>query len=1357
MRCCQIKIKIRKLPILLFCCCLCITPSNAFAEDSESEATINNYYDYTYEGDTYNNTYVQYDDTVIQAALAELKTLLNTIDSTQSSWQQLFGTFDGTQEDWNTLFKSWDAQQGEWDKLFNQWESTRTTWNTLFADWEETRENWESLFDDWDSLFGDWDETFKSCENLMSKWDGTFEQWNQMYTYWNSVFYKWDVTFDDWTLMFEQWAQHYETWNLYFSKLNSFIDELRSIVPRVGAIYSVNRSLPNCYYRPTFQQVSNYLSIPEEIMYLDGYAAVYTGYYDLTLGTDVVDSFKPEGKQSRALEILGYDILLSKEVYDFASDAYIAEEYAGTKCTLEYSLMCLYKALGKNILSYDYTTVLTPEISLINSPIGHSLGSFVQGIEAYSFNVFVTRTNMDAYFKKAMTDLQVYPDSRSYNLTGGDFIRLAKTLMERYGEPVIATTELNQLMQIYGGNIPTYLSDDEREAYVYLKARGCLNDESLCFYEPITPSQMYDILMCIADENSRSTFKELQPILILNQDLVNEGYFPKQVTISTGENAFDVSMDYSRCNYYDYFVVKDDTTEFLSKDGAYSINNLFIANKVGEPDKGALLGTEYCGIVTVDSKEYYHFRANTEAPSTSIKGISDYATSSEYFKKDTNYYQVNTANGSDTPYYWWLEYGGGVYTIGKSCYEDGVHTFTVLHREPFPDTDAWRYCVDEERRGVMQVSLLEGIKNFFSPRRVNAADLDNICTLELEGLDTSSLDNLSSVTSNIDGSYSLSAGIQQEALALLKLAEEVEANQKFTAIANIYGKDKSIMTKLPDFMEAGTILECDTSQINRNILILYSTMGVIKLNNDTNEIVVGSSIYKVPKSKVPYLFKYDASLGGDYSYWIDFRAIYGWSANEWDFSISVGTGDSYAISYKSVDKVSDTKIGSYPCYTQSDEALSSHSRADKIYALKKNALGNFKNIQMLNSTTYPLANWVILNIVGENGLEENYCVVYYSKEIIEYLKIRGLLSSDFVVADHSAKVLELLGYEILPRDESGLSSWCCRVFKLDRVVSNVDGQFSYSDEYGFVYNIPSNNDWSLEKYFTGECILPLSLVKETGSITYVRNNNISYTDEVYDSLGMHAVTYLVAPAGIPSLFGGGVMGYLTVSSINSSNFLSDAVLYYGTTQVNNFSLTKEGESLLNLYTQDGKSVSIAVQNDDKLYHVYSHYFVNDENVVQLQDTYILLDNNLEVSTLDTQEVINVVEFVDKESTTKWGDFEIVKLQDLLKSIDDGTSFLILFIFKIIPGVGIILLTLLVGFSAMSDNKIIVKFFDKVFDPVYFITFGNLKMSELKMSKSFLTLFIGYVSFTLIYNGNALRLIEVGASWFMQFIQILRNT
>lgn len=453
---------------------------------------------------------------------------------------------------------------------------------------------------------------------------------------------------------------------------------------RVAEVYSINNNLADCYYRPEMNEIPH---LDAYVLKYGQYAAAYMGFYDI----GKKDPPKPSGLQSRALEIIGYDCLLSSEEYDIRSRKYRRTLAVDGAITEETAIMNIYKALGielRDIKMYHEKANFTKENSpaaalLARDPVKYSLtidkGSgtlrYIDVMDSYNTYVFVTRTNPELYMRKLNQDFNIsMSTSKKSVVTLADFIVMCKKMMEFYGEPVMNQTEMNQLLQVYGAQIPTGLTDDLRDAWLYLKARGVLNVDDSGLFNYLTLSDMNEILMCIKDKDSRTNFKEIQVTMNIGDTLVDAGYYPDQMTFTVADKTpMEYTVDYSTAEAYDYLVPISDEYAFTGG-GVTKVPTMYVSsdpNGMGTE----LPGSYYNGIV---QNKYWHFVIPAELQRS--------------FIKDNIYIRVETTGVTDSPDCIYLEVGGGYY---KKSQKVGTSYYFIRH--PF-ETGTYQDFVDVERK-----------------------------------------------------------------------------------------------------------------------------------------------------------------------------------------------------------------------------------------------------------------------------------------------------------------------------------------------------------------------------------------------------------------------------------------------------------------------------------------------------------------------------------------------------------------------------------------------------------------------------------------------------------------------------------
>lgn len=449
---------------------------------------------------------------------------------------------------------------------------------------------------------------------------------------------------------------------------------------RVTEVYSVNNQYADCYYRPKLEDIP---LLGERVCKMGQYTAAYTGFFDIGWK----EAAKPRGEQSRALEILGYDFLFKDESFDVSTKKY-SHTLIGTSISQETAIMNIYKALG--LEQYDikmyhtrgsYTGGSSPVGSLLNRDtlvydIRKNNTKVTDTFDGYETYVFVTRSNPLLYMRKLQNDFNISMKSdKSTTVTLEDFIIMCYKMMSFYGEPVLSEQETNQLLQVYGAEVPAGMSREFEDAWMYLKARGVLNIDNDKLNGNLTKNDMYEILMCIKDRDSRTNYKEIQLSYSLNMDIVNKGYYPLTTTVTQVDSVdIEGEVSYENCTVYDYLVPINEYSTFIGQTGE-ELKTQFVSNN---PEAANLLlpGSAYVGIV---DDRYYHF----------IIPIDDPA-------KVNGYYRVDTLSPEDKPGAVMLFDGGGIYKLDSSS-GSGRDKINYFKRRPFSEIE-YSDFVDKERK-----------------------------------------------------------------------------------------------------------------------------------------------------------------------------------------------------------------------------------------------------------------------------------------------------------------------------------------------------------------------------------------------------------------------------------------------------------------------------------------------------------------------------------------------------------------------------------------------------------------------------------------------------------------------------------
>jgi hypothetical protein len=376
------------------------------------------------------------------------------------------------------------------------------------------------------------------------------------------------------------------------------------------------------------------------------------------------------------------------------------------------------------------------------------------------------------------------------------------------------------------------------------------------------------------------------------------------------------------------------------------------------------------------------------------------------------------------------------------------------------------------------------------------------------------------------------------------------------------------------------------------------------------------------------------------------------------------------------------------------------------------------------------------------------------------------------------------------------------------LTSNDAGAIYWVDSIGYIYNLPSNSEFTLKKYLEGEYLLPLALDTSNSANPKIINYNLNYygtavkfkdntrktgkslpygvtlsdkSDSPYiridgtaykgittsdvaklgdqytdaetttnilpflqkfdTSLGVtttyedsSSVNYFIpAPTGIYNKFGGNSLETIEINDI--TQYVTDATkVYYGSTQVKLNSSTSDSTTKLFNFVST-KYNPIALDGATKAYRVYRS---SAYDVLIIEPSGITVDYGSGVSEIE----------IDDYYTNPLEDWlDGLGTSDILTAIDTGASFLIIFAFKVLPMIGIILMTILIGLSFVGDIKIVQILCDKFIDPVRVLTFGGRNIANWNWRKVLLPCILLYLAFALFLNGNLIRIIMWGAEWY----------
>ena len=377
--------------------------------------------------------------------------------------------------------------------------------------------------------------------------------------------------------------------------------------------------------------------------------------------------------------------------------------------------------------------------------------------------------------------------------------------------------------------------------------------------------------------------------------------------------------------------------------------------------------------------------------------------------------------------------------------------------------------------------------------------------------------------------------------------------------------------------------------------------------------------------------------------------------------------------------------------------------------------------------------------------------------------------------------------------------------KENECIANRPGTAYWVQSIGFVYNMPSASAFTLTDYFNGKYLLPLAvdIANKYTTTPNVINYNLSYygyypvlkdgvwsydnkvvygnaltSNGIMNSIGGQTVVtidnlptennctpeklippilvegsgepgsdnhdhcYQPAPSGVYIYFGSSPLEQQTVKGISQYASYRNSV-FYGTNQIK-------------IESSDSLSTDVTIR---MFGNQYCKFNINSANVAYrtlhtaAKDVLVIEPGNIQKSNLNG---VTQIETEDTPTNEILDWLEGLGSNDLLSAIDNSSTWLIIIAFKVLPWIGIILMTILVGLAFLADTKIFRVICEKTIDPVRILTFGGRDIDHWHWKKVLIPCMILFISFALFLNGNIIRVIMWGAKWWGVVIQWFKN-
>lgn len=677
------------------------------------------------------------------------------------------------------------------------------------------------------------------------------------------------------------------------------------------------------------------------------FAAVYDGYFNTEVtyvqatntdgDTGSVGRLQTSKKvystvdNTRTLNLIGYDLLLAEEkTVIHSSGGTVSADYIPTlvgtsNLSAQTVVMDLYKAIGQFEWDIKFVWVKDEDFLLENSPVQNLFGVTINDKFDYGIDnnegatyVWATRTNPELYWKRAQKDAifdggahsvtntkttayvgsdvsVTFSKAQGDTVTFGQFCAIARAMMDLYGEPVMTAKEQLVMIQNYGLSLPSCADKEIYDSVCYLAAKGIINPDDVDLGKQVTFADIEPVLVRIADEKSRLTFKETS--YNPNSELFRRGYVATKTTLSDGliEEVEQVNSDIST-RYNDYFVeCDDDLTNFILTDGngeEILASDHILCNDVASastdywysPDAtiDELYPFEFVGI----EDNFYHFKIADEVDSVTISYERDLARSNYELNHDS-YELPNT--------------DGGVYVVEDGAFvhysfdEAPNQTYTTLIDGDLVTRALPEYSlayIDRERRGNGEITAMAdfGYMSTYNwiymtlddagKNSLHQYKYDGVSLAPLMALSDGSVTTLESPStggriyvkylSTTSHSHTYVFQVPYSLNEFRKYLQGVNNAEFADTNAYFCPDDDSVLVSYDFLRSKGLVSSMSRLSGDKGIVLTLSNMSNtnVVLRKDIGVIIVGNTLYKTDE-----LLYYEAAE----VLYINYRACLGWT------------------------------------------------------------------------------------------------------------------------------------------------------------------------------------------------------------------------------------------------------------------------------------------------------------------------------------------------------------------------------------------------------------------------------------------------------------------------------------------------
>lgn len=1229
---------------------------------------------------------------------------------------------------------------------------------------------------------------------------------------------------------------------------------LLTYTPVVTALHSLNALLAEdgdaVYFMPQLQDfpvdlVDSCADITTEDGKEHKFAVVYDGYFDTEVAyslaqndnTDTSDVTRlqtskkvySQSDNSRTLNLLGYDLLLSDERASIVTKGevinvdYLPTLVGTAPLTAKTVIMDLYKAVG--VYEWDIKVVFGIDESLAvnTSPIMQQIAVLTNdevdgGIDVSEGATYVwaTRTNPDIYWLRCKRDAifdggahrytkEVYvgndvsvtfSKNELQNVTMLEFCQLARSIMELYGEPVLTEREIEIMIQQYALTLPTDgMSEEAMEAVRYLAAKGIIDPAGVNWSKNVTFADIEELLLRIADEDSRLTFKNA-----VNPDstMARAGFAKVPLAQSNAmyDNLEEIVNPFDT-DYFDYFIeaVDEKTNFYLNKiagidltkqenliddeeeeeeeetppaqnppstipttpivqDGkeyAFACDKLVVEGADNIPTTTGSGYFEFCGMDTYDDRYYYHFKISRALTSITIKYDAD--PELETLLNITSYTLPDASGGvynfsEDLPEK--LTFDEAVFTDQFVDEDRLTNDYNNLEQTAAYLSDWHWYKVEFKSetwnnmvKGTAEQGKVFSINTTIAGKTVNTL----VAAKDLEQARNTTDRRFQDTAGNVWYVYESSVNSVDKVILICQSKLDKTTFTKGITNLNASVTDNDAYYRTED----GTLLAsyeylkklslCNNLQAlpSGSGIMLSTRSGNVSLREDLDLIIVGDTVIPVDGEMLYY-------KDGN-TFYINIKACLGWSN---DYTV-VTTEDVLIPLFRQTSGIRPVKASTTTKGLSTFFPASSVNVGYQTVSVVGGQDGSGEGISL--ASTNPLGCYMV---VQDFNSDTDYLFVWHRNEVV------GKDGNAYTVSDDGArgKFREMTGVDL----SSVSSDYTLCSFQLNRNnQSNPEGikflyynyKGSYSEgtgTFGYVYNPPefSSIDDAFQAYIAGQSSCCLPIAKVNGR--YVNLNLNTCTDMEGNKqlpIGTLPMSMDSTSSKVEGKMGAlqGAGGTVKETSATYDNLESVKIL---AAPVGLFQTIKGlGTKSLDKWSKGSGGVyfgSSKCEIKNGKIAIRGHSLEFDSNVDAICT---LLDSsaksvfviNEDSSSLGAKlaEVVEEVSVVitDPETLVDWSQYQFKRL---VENLDSWTSILLIFVLNVLPRICMLLFFVLMLLCLIKNVKFWRSFCINHFDVYAFLTQGKQNVDTVDVKKVMWISLICFSIFLVIMDGQLFNFI-----------------